>query len=219
MRRKGFTLIELLVVIAIIAILAAILFPVFARAREKARQTSCLSNLKQLGLAALSYAQDYDELLPKARNWNHQQGMWFASLYPYVKNSQVFQCPSLLSNGYTGAVVSPVLNLPLSSIGYGWNIGTNEAPAYTNGMGYFELDLQPWRSLAMIPTPADTIMMADISRYAGNYLYLVYVVTSISFTPEFHNGGGNYVFADGHAKYLSQSAAFGQKRLFTIHED
>ena len=72
MRKQGFTLIELLVVIAIIAILASILFPVFARAREKARQTSCLSNMKQLGLACSMYAQDYDELLPtEDYNWNN----------------------------------------------------------------------------------------------------------------------------------------------------
>ena len=85
--RRGFTLIELLVVIAIIAILAAILFPVFARAREKARQTSCLSNEKQLGLAQLMYAQDYDETLTG-------RVMWVRLLEPYVKNRQLFACPS-----------------------------------------------------------------------------------------------------------------------------
>lgn len=218
MKRRGFTLIELLVVIAIIAILAAILFPVFARAREKARQSSCLSNLKQLGLAALAYAQDYDEILPKARNWNHQFGVWPSSLYPYVKNSQVYICPSALTNGYTGTVVNPVLNIPLTSLCYGWNIGTNDT-SYTNGLGYYEADGQPWRPLAKIPQPAETIMMADISQYAGNYMYLVYVVTSSGYTPDVHNGGGNYVFVDGHAKFLSRSAAFGEKRLFTIQED
>lgn len=105
MRRSGFTLIELLVVIAIIAILAAILFPVFAKAREKARQSSCLSNFKQIALGILSYAQDYDERLPRqyydvaapyAWEWcntgdytNYQD-----YITPYVKNSQIFKCPS-----------------------------------------------------------------------------------------------------------------------------
>src|SRR5512144_498244 len=83
LKRRGFTLIELLVVIAIIAILAAILFPVFAQAREKARQISCLSNIKQIGLGVLMYAQDYDETYPFA--WG-QTGAWYESVDPYIKN-------------------------------------------------------------------------------------------------------------------------------------
>ncbi len=85
--RGGFTLIELLVVIAIIAILAAILFPVFAKAREKARQTSCTSNMKQICMAQMMYAQDYDERLTGRE-------MWSLKLQPYVKNWQLFSCPS-----------------------------------------------------------------------------------------------------------------------------
>ena len=104
--RKGFTLIELLVVIAIIAILAAILFPVFARAREKARQASCSSNLKQIMLGDAMYAQDFDEVHTYA---SYGSGAYYwcptesgtppvtvhGSLHPYVKNDQIFRCPSL----------------------------------------------------------------------------------------------------------------------------
>ena len=86
--RRGFTLIELLVVIAIIAILAAILFPVFAKAREKARQSSCLSNVKQLGLAMMQYAQDYDERLPMYADGGYRYN-WDVAIEPYLKNSQV----------------------------------------------------------------------------------------------------------------------------------
>jgi prepilin-type N-terminal cleavage/methylation domain-containing protein/prepilin-type processing-associated H-X9-DG protein len=89
--KAGFTLIELLIVIAIIGILAAILFPVFARARENARRASCQSNLKQLGLGLLQYTQDYDERLPIGHNGGPA---WSGSLYPYVKSTQVFTCPS-----------------------------------------------------------------------------------------------------------------------------
>jgi prepilin-type N-terminal cleavage/methylation domain-containing protein/prepilin-type processing-associated H-X9-DG protein len=104
-RQRGFTLIELLVVIAIIAILAAILFPVFAQAREKARQTGCLSNLRQLGLATQMYMQDYDETVP----WSCLGRVWEKRAYknirpdnvylvemvtPYVKNAQIWYCPS-----------------------------------------------------------------------------------------------------------------------------
>jgi prepilin-type N-terminal cleavage/methylation domain-containing protein/prepilin-type processing-associated H-X9-DG protein len=106
-KAAGFTLIELLVVIAIIAILAAILFPVFAQARAKARQTACLSNIKQLNLAIQMYIQDYDENFPYW-NWNRQaeggsipspgrnhfENLWFNAIYPYVKNAQIYACPS-----------------------------------------------------------------------------------------------------------------------------
>ena len=104
-KRIGFTLIELLVVIAIIAILAAILFPVFAQAREKARQSGCLSNLKQIGTGIMMYTQDYDEAYPC--NWygglwpttpDGKQYKWMDAIYPYVKNEQVFTCPSDGSN-------------------------------------------------------------------------------------------------------------------------
>src|SRR5438477_12307910 len=115
--RKGFTLIELLVVIAIIAILAAILFPVFAQAREQARKATCLSNCKQLGLAMQMYAQDYDDNLP---GWDNPGGTKLAAqwgwaievplLDAYVKSTKVWTCPSGLNNnnylvGPTGAKV------------------------------------------------------------------------------------------------------------------
>src|SRR2546421_4309664 len=97
-RRTAFTLIELLVVIAIIAILAAILFPVFARARENARRSSCQSNLKQIGLGVLQYVQDYDETFPMGRTADPILGQWAsgwsATIQPYVKSSQIMQCPS-----------------------------------------------------------------------------------------------------------------------------
>ena len=100
--RSAFTLIELLVVIAIIAILAAILFPVFARARENARRSSCQSNLKQIGLGVIQYAQDYDERMPSGRmsagNADNIGGAWPILLQPYVKSYQVFACPSNTRN-------------------------------------------------------------------------------------------------------------------------
>jgi len=99
MRRNAFTLIELLVVIAIIAILAAILFPVFAQAREKARQISCASNEKQLGLATLQYIQDYDETFPEGNTlwgngpWGAYRANWAGEIVPYIKSTGVFACP------------------------------------------------------------------------------------------------------------------------------
>lgn len=108
--RRGFTLIELLVVIAIIAILAAILFPVFAQAREKARQTSCLANEKQLGLGLMQYQQDNDETYPQGYYYKNNTATtngsatggyitWTVTMQPYVKNAQVFVCPSDLTEG------------------------------------------------------------------------------------------------------------------------
>ncbi len=94
MNRRGFTLIELLVVIAIIAILAAILFPVFAQAREKARQSSCMSNMKQIGLAIVQYTQDYDETFPAGLQSEWWQDSWVWQVSPYMKSIDVLRCPS-----------------------------------------------------------------------------------------------------------------------------
>src|SRR6478672_5928066 len=104
--RRGFTLIELLVVIAIIAILAAILFPVFAQARENARKTVCLSNNKQIGLAMTMYTQDYDNRYPPQRTdgmvsmaAGGKEGTYYDALLPYEKNQQIWLCPADLVNG------------------------------------------------------------------------------------------------------------------------
>src|SRR5205823_14820075 len=93
-RQRGFTLIELLVVIAIIAILAAILFPVFAQAREKARQAACLSNCRQIGLGVMMYAEDWDQSYPLYALLPKHEVMWFQMIQPYIKNENVFTCPS-----------------------------------------------------------------------------------------------------------------------------
>src|SRR5207248_9806680 len=121
--RRGFTLIELLVVIAIIAILAAILFPVFAQAREKARMTTCLSNLKQVGTGLMMYAQDYDEMLPGSKVYanpghplykSYGWALWVPIIDPYVKNRPVYNCPS----GPKTMVFGPPTDQFICNLGY-----------------------------------------------------------------------------------------------------
>jgi len=204
MRRSGFTLIELLVVIAIIAILAAILFPVFAKAREKARQSSCLSNARQLGTAVLSYVQDYDETFPKAQHAPSGANNWYDVIAPYCKNTQILRCPSLQLNG--GGTTT----------GYGWNIG--RATSYTDGMGYYQGDGQNCRSLGEVTMPAETFLLGDISNYSGNIRYLLWSSGSNTFQSNAHNGGGNYAFVDGHAKFMSRESVFGQPRLYIYNK-
>jgi prepilin-type N-terminal cleavage/methylation domain-containing protein/prepilin-type processing-associated H-X9-DG protein len=199
--RRGFTLIELLVVIAIIAILAAILFPVFARAREKARQANCLSNTKQISLGILMYAQDYDEtMVPDAvavYSFMSPDGtpinivpnaamLWMYLTYPYVKNVQIYKCPS-----YSDA----------------WS-----ATSYDGSCGYGKNSYLGSISMARIDQPASTILLVDSNYYLSDW--------DVRADPEgstgsdnadpprdCHNDGANFGFCDGHAKWMKAGSA------------
>jgi prepilin-type N-terminal cleavage/methylation domain-containing protein/prepilin-type processing-associated H-X9-DG protein len=137
-RSRGFTLIELLVVIAIIAILAAILFPVFARAREAARSTSCKSNLKQITTAVAMYVQDYDEILPHGGNSSPViPSRWYHLTDPYIKNAGVLKCPSY----------QPLRGYGTNQNLMDWNFGV---------------------ALAEVQMPADTVLIGDAAQCNGN---------------------------------------------------
>ena len=226
MRRTGFTLIELLVVIAIIAILAAILFPVFARAREKARQASCLSNVKQIVLAHLMYLQDYDEVfMPHVTERTAPAGTpdtaaarapysYKTKLEPYVKNGQVFKCPS----------GTPWPD-PAPGKWYTTDYGNNHNEALLPGANQ-----QAWYAanpdfgfnnavtLGSITYPAQFILIGDASRASGvpsrGGMYPQPWAFDDSALPDAnqqarmiarHNGGANVGYADGHAKWAKES--------------
>jgi prepilin-type N-terminal cleavage/methylation domain-containing protein/prepilin-type processing-associated H-X9-DG protein len=194
--RKGFTLIELLVVIAIIAILAAILFPVFAKARDKARQTACLSNLKQIGLATLQYNQDYDEgFYPHRFNSGNgsnplinvaggssisgnaqNKTFWISLLQPYTKSYNVFQCPSN-PNAWTvsntdGAQCGGSANntdVGCGGAGYGGENSYGHNDAWMSPAGAYNGPTgAPYVvKLAGVPRPSNTIMVVDASYYGA----------------------------------------------------
>ena len=159
--KKAFTLIELLVVIAIIAILAAILFPVFAQAREKARSASCLSNTKQMGLGITMYAQDYDETYPQAywytNDFNGANGynQWSGLINPYVKNWTVFVCPSDPNKGIVPT--NPGLDLQAPKISYVANAAVLPRKRRS-------IDPANVASVSAIDFPADTIVVAEMTN-------------------------------------------------------
>ncbi len=179
MRKSAFTLIELLVVIAIIAILAAILFPVFAQAREKARQTACLSNVKQLGLGLMMYAQDYDEVMPTAfatvpgiNGGGANAIPYDAQIAPYIKNDQLSGCPSdalprnigtrTIGDFWDGKYFT---NRPLVKRSYGYvgQIVTKEGTA-AGAWDDPNTGMSAWgngKSLAAFDSPADTISLCE----------------------------------------------------------
>jgi len=206
----------LLVVIAIIAILAAILFPVFAKAREKARQASCSSNVKQLAISVLMYAQDYDEALPgfysrlvPPNPWPLKQ--WVHDIYPYTKNWQIFRCPSG-GDSNTSANTPPAV--PRVPIGYGTNPW-----AMSGGRGNFN------NNMAQFARPSEMVVIFDAYR-AGRYCTYpmgynlgsrgddcrarpdgIVVDSSGAATVNGtntarHNEGSNVAFGDGHVKWL-----------------
>lgn len=196
--RRGFTLIELLVVIAIIAILAAILFPVFSRAREKARQASCISNLKQIQLATMMYTQDYDETYPPMFTVGGGESyLVYQLVNPYVKNTQVWICPSeRTTQSYDD------LN---------WLVQASGLPAlHYAGFDYMTYICNAWLqychdtnaplTLAQMPRPSETVSWYDGVMAVGP----VETGSSTSRQPVLprHNGTCNAAFADGHAKAI-----------------
>ncbi len=196
-RRAGFTLIELLVVIAIIAILAAILFPVFARARENARKANCQSNLKQIGLGMMQYIQDYDERMPR---WYYDMGAgrgptddlgsqwsaggrfaWQNLLGPYVKNTGVWRCPSNTSASPFGSYFFP----------------------------QYHLGEQGGRAMAEFTRPAELIFTGD-GGFNTHFCPLHNAAsewTAVASTR--HMDGLDLAYLDGHVKWMSANAARG----------
>jgi len=217
MRRSGFTLIELLVVIAIIAILAAILFPVFAKAREKARQSSCLSNIKQIGLGFLQYAQDYDEKhvlafqFPDA--WDGTR-IYPNLLAPYIKNNQIWTCPSR-----SGAGGDPAYTMGYYAH-YGIACRFFIRARGANASGCSPAPRGDGIALAEMVSPAQEPLVAEASYYQvqqanppatdswGSYRTAIFNAGNgyWYYAAYPHNEGRNIVFADGHAKWYMARA-------------
>ena len=189
MRRRGFTLIELLVVIAIIAILAAILFPVFARAREKARQASCQSNLKQITLAMAMYAQDYDDSLPYTISGSMTGRLWsvFEAIEPYSKNQQIVICPSDTDG-----------SVDLRTLGLGrYSYIPNSIVMPFNLVG---IQVAPWVAMVQVRKPAECIAFCD-----GDLDESALATPDLVVWPaNRHNDMANYSFIDGHVKTFKE---------------
>ncbi|MDX1934751.1 MAG: DUF1559 domain-containing protein [Capsulimonadales bacterium] len=228
---NAFTLIELLVVIAIIAILAAILFPVFAQAREKARQISCLSNLKQMGLAYVMYNQDYDETGPTIDGGDWIPGVnrssEYMKLFPYIKSADLYRCPSAGSNendcwpndvarllGFVDGQDANGNCLPNRRFNYGYNWGVliyaggglvGRETASINSAGGAS-DYHPGRSMASIVAPADVFVYTDsydTFRPSNGIDWILDSYRGGDRNGSLRHGGRfNVCFADGHAKNM-----------------
>jgi prepilin-type N-terminal cleavage/methylation domain-containing protein/prepilin-type processing-associated H-X9-DG protein len=215
--RSGFTLIELLVVIAIIAILASILFPVFGRARENARRSSCLSNLKQIGLGIIQYTQDYDERYP-ATHWEmdgnrlgyqtraDERG-WSYNIQPYLKSTQIFQCPSEPNPPLAATAISDTTGQTTN--GYSDYV-------YNRLMGQITATNSSGVSIAELERASNTVMALDYYSTGSGYSLSGGGTDPLNraFLPPDSSGKGpglrhlegiNFLFADGHAKWFKST--------------
>jgi prepilin-type N-terminal cleavage/methylation domain-containing protein/prepilin-type processing-associated H-X9-DG protein len=237
--RPGFTLIELLVVIAIIAILAAILFPVFAQARDKARAATCLSNIKQLALGIQMYAQDYDERLisrPSGSlgdcSWQFVCGVprtrwylnWWDVVLPYTKNNKIYYCPSAAP--YSHAFLQ---NFGLTSVSIGYNLypGNGGMVEGTLVSGWY-----PGVTLAAVTRPSQTINIGEAGHVwnpnatAAPFNSKDNPSPSLAWSPSIesgsewgpeprHSDGANMGFVDGHAKWMRLEQFYGKVDVAT----
>ena len=225
-RQNGFTLIELLVVIAVIVIVAAILFPVFSAAREKARQVSCISNIQQLGKATLLYAQDWDETYPLGliscstsghfwTLWNDQpselpcsgfQITWMDLLYPYVRNWNIYHCPS---TEFAHAANFAPAGTPRDRVEYSYGVSYYFSRLYNSYAGTWHQPptTRPTLSLAEVIRPEEKVYMADSAGgVRGLMPYPWLYIDSIAFR---HINGVNLGFADGHARWFPKNSKYG----------
>ena len=190
-RAAGFTLIELLVVIAIIAILAAILFPVFAKAREKARQNACLSNCKQIGQAVLMYAQDYDEYLVPYRlttDASDVMGYWNYLLKGYIKTTRIYHCPSNKTKW-----PPPYETYECRYCCYGYN---------QYGLSNTTTTKISWKTMASIPDPDTRILIGDRDDSQVGVVNAPSIYMTTGTVGSRHNEGANIIYVDGHCKWV-----------------
>ncbi len=233
-KKSGFTLIELLVVIAIIAILAAILFPVFGRARENARRSSCQSNMKQIGLGIIQYSQDYDEQFVIVGDYASSSCTtpWQERIQPYVKSIQIFKCPSNQSKSVL-TLTCTADEYPGHYIGNGSTYADNTTKLYFNfDRPLSQVDWDPlstagFRSTPIVKAvePSRTIVVAEFNYYSGNpaaaqvrsNIATVSGAGGLALTN--HLATTNFLFVDGHVKSLKPTSTLTGGNLWALEPD